>query len=320
MPRRVPRVSVVIPTRDRARLVVRAIRSVLAQTVEDLELIVVDDGSTDDTAQLIGGIEDPRIQLITHDTPRGGAAARNTGIQASRAALVAFLDSDDEWLPRKLERQLAALEAAPPHTGVACAWATWIDGTGEEVDVSAPTLQGRVHAALLHSCHVGTTSTLLIRRADLDRVGGFDESLPAAQEWDLCIRLSRSTDFVTVPEVLVRYATSGDRITSDRDAVVRGHAAILDKHGEAIAAQGSDLEAVHHFRLGSLLCLARRMEEGRAELATAVRQNPRHPKYIAGWTASQMGPAAYRSLTRGNRALRRWLRRWRHGLAGWAAR
>src|SRR5436190_11436655 len=101
-----PTVSVVIPVFNRAVAVRRAIDSVLAQTFQDFEIIVVDDGSTDDTAESVSSFQDPRITLIRHDRKRGGSAARNTGIRSSSGAYVAFLDSDDEWLPAKLERQL----------------------------------------------------------------------------------------------------------------------------------------------------------------------------------------------------------------------
>ena len=101
-----PVVSVIIPTYNRAHLIGRAIRSVLDQTYQDWELIVVDDASTDDIPGIVKGFTDGRVKYIRHDENKGAAAARNTGIQAARGAYIAFLDSDDEWLPEKLERQV----------------------------------------------------------------------------------------------------------------------------------------------------------------------------------------------------------------------
>ena len=109
-----PQVSVVIPTYNRAHILGRAIDSVLQQTHRDLELIIVDDGSSDGTAALVRGIEDPRVRYV-HQQNRGVSAARNRGIAEARAEWLAFLDSDDEWLPQKLERQFSALR------GVECA-------------------------------------------------------------------------------------------------------------------------------------------------------------------------------------------------------
>ena len=105
-----PKVSVVIPVFNRPAAVRRAIESVLAQTCQDFEIIVVDDGSTDETPAVVAGLADPRMTLIQHEGNRGGSAARNTGLRAASAEYVAFLDSDDEWLPRKLERQLEVFQ------------------------------------------------------------------------------------------------------------------------------------------------------------------------------------------------------------------
>src|SRR5262245_28149594 len=108
--RMTPRISVVIPVLNRAAVVRRAIASVLAQTFQDFEIVVVDDGSTDGTAESVDTLSDRRIRVIRHEQTLGGGAARNTGIRASRAPFVAFLDSDDEWVPTKLEKQLGVFD------------------------------------------------------------------------------------------------------------------------------------------------------------------------------------------------------------------
>lgn len=106
-----PLVSVVIPTYNRAEFLPRAVESVLRQTVDDFELIVVDDASTDDTEAVVERFDDPRVEYVRHGTNRGGSAARNTGIERSSGEYIAFLDSDDEWYPRKLERQVEELRS-----------------------------------------------------------------------------------------------------------------------------------------------------------------------------------------------------------------
>lgn len=108
-----PEVSVIIPTHNRQRLVSRAVRSVLNQTYEDLECIVVDDASSDGTPQVIQTIEDERLVYLRHDRNRGASGARNTGIRAAKSSLIAFLDDDDEWLPEKLVKQVPLLKALP---------------------------------------------------------------------------------------------------------------------------------------------------------------------------------------------------------------
>src|SRR5690348_13147078 len=107
-------VSVIIPTHNRSDFLRNAITSVLNQTYQDFEIIVVDDGSTDNTSEVVANFSDERITFIRHDTNKGGSAARNTGILASKCDYIAFLDDDDEWLPDKLRKQMEILVASPP--------------------------------------------------------------------------------------------------------------------------------------------------------------------------------------------------------------
>lgn len=111
-------VSVIIPTYNRAHLLGRAIQSVLAQTYEDFEIIVVDDASTDVTEQVVKSFADDRINYIRHQKNKGGSSARNTGIKAAKGEFIAFLDSDDEWVPKKLEKEINRLQTLSNEVGV----------------------------------------------------------------------------------------------------------------------------------------------------------------------------------------------------------
>ena len=177
-----PKVSVVIPVFNRPAAVRRAIESVLAQTCQDFEIIVVDDGSTDATAASVAAFADRRITLIRHERNRGGSAARNTGIRASSAPYVAFLDSDDEWLPTKLERQLEVFERSSERLALVYTGAEWVFADGS-VSRHIPRRQVDLTRALLTENVVGETSLGMVRRSALDAIGGFDESLPAARIW-----------------------------------------------------------------------------------------------------------------------------------------
>src|SRR5262245_18798192 len=194
-----PEVSVVIPVFNRAVKVRRAIASVLAQTFQNFEIIVVDDGSTDGTSSAVAAIADPRVTLIRHDRNRGGSAARNTGINASSVPFVAFLDSDDEWLPTKLERQLEVFERSSERVGLIYTWAERIFPDGS-VSRYIPRRRVDLARALLTVNFIGETSLGMVRRIALDAIGGFDETLPSSQDMDLWLRICERFDADVVPE------------------------------------------------------------------------------------------------------------------------
>lgn len=129
-----PTVSVIIPTHNRANLIGKAIDSVLDQTCQDFEIIVIDDGSTDNTAEIVKGFDDFKIHYISHELNRGTSAARNTGIKASRGEYIALLDSDDEWLPEKLDRQVEVLQDEPSEVGVVYSDVLYIDENGKNMN------------------------------------------------------------------------------------------------------------------------------------------------------------------------------------------
>jgi glycosyltransferase involved in cell wall biosynthesis len=196
-----PFVSVVIPTFRRPAATLEAVRSVLTQDYEPFEVVVVDDASGDDTVSLLSALGDPRLRVIELPENGGVAAARNAGVAAARGEAIAFLDSDDWWLPGKLSAQAELLRAAGPRTGIVL--------TGCEVrrtdrtDALPPPPSGDVRAALLaRNVLNGFPSCGLVRRPVFDLVGGFDERLPAAEDWDFALRACRFFDVASVPENL----------------------------------------------------------------------------------------------------------------------
>jgi len=226
-----PMVSVVLPTYNRARTLGRAINSVLGQTFRDLELIVVDDSSTDDSKTVVSGFNDPRIHYVRHDVNRGANAARNTGIKISRGEYLAFQDSDDEWLPEKLEKQvnlLAAADGAVDVVYTGCLrWkgdgATYIPG--EHVAVK----EGDVHRQLLTGNFI-TTQTVLARRCCLVECGLFDEEMPRLQDWDLWIRVARRKRFAYINEPLALAYHSPGGISDNAAAYGDALARIINKY------------------------------------------------------------------------------------------
>jgi len=194
---------VVIPTYNRAASIVAAVRSVLSQTWGDFELLVIDDGGSDETPELLHRLGDPRITLLRHASNRGAAAARNTGINAASGEFVAFLDSDDQWLARKLELQLAALKAAPSGQAVSCHGVQMhlLDHGIEREQVSEPTTDWFARLAL--GCDLSPGTTLLARREAFARIGLMDETLPRFEDWDWLLRYAQAGGgIVALREVL----------------------------------------------------------------------------------------------------------------------
>ena len=251
MPSSTPAVSVVIPTYNRADLLPRAINSVLRQTYTEFELIVVDDASDDETPHAVASFEDSRIRYTRHETNRHASAARNTGINHSRGKYIAFLDDDDEWLPAKLSEQVELFESAPPPVGLVYCWMDYFDDKGQLVSEVHPTLRGRVFDQVLDRQRLAGCPTLLVRRAVVEEVGGFDESLPRGNDGDFIRRVCLRYEVDLVPRVLVRVHTGHGlhQISgSDEEGIrnsIHGHKAKLVKFKDELPAYPSQTAAIH---------------------------------------------------------------------------
>lgn len=225
-------ISVIIPTFNRARCVLRAVESAANQTYPDIEIIVVDDGSTDGTAPLLRtyACRHP-FRFIESGANEGAPAARNRAIAISNGRWVAFLDSDDIWHARKLERQVAALVAAGPEFGACYTALADYDDTGRLCGMSRAIDQGDLRAGLMTHNLVGSTSSVVVRRDLLREVGGFAPGLKSCQDWELWLRLAERTKFACVPEILtVISAASTGRITTDAGSRLSGHLYMYRTH------------------------------------------------------------------------------------------
>ena len=215
-------VSVIIPTFNREKLLKRSIKSVLNQTYPNLECLVVDDGSTDNTKDVIMNFNDNRINYIKHKLNKHASAARNTGIQAAKGDYIAFLDDDDEWLPEKLKKQVYLLEQSSINIGLVYCWMTYLIGEKELYNYT-PTLKGYIFNDMLDKQAIGNSSTLLVRRNIIGEIGGFDESLPRGNDGDFIRRVCRKYEVDYVPEVLVKVYTGhgNQRISSNNKESIK---------------------------------------------------------------------------------------------------
>ena len=293
-----PSVSVILPTYNRAHLLSESIGSVSAQTYSDFEILVVDDGSTDNTRAVVGTMEDKRIRYVGLTKNGGQAAARNIGIKEAKANLIAFQDSDDIWLPEKLDMQMSTLRESPPRTGVVYTAYERICDNRSEILPSRRimTKTGDVHARLLRGNFI-TTQTTLVRRECFKISGGFDQGQRSMDDWDLFIRLSKDYDFAFVDKVLVKYRVLSDSVSIDPDRFVSSYERILHRHGDEIPAD-SDLRAWHYSVMGGYLWRSGDCVRGRAYLRKALRLRPLHPRYLAVMALSLLGPRACRLVSR----------------------
>ena len=221
-----PKVTVIIPTHNRAELLPRAVRSVLSQTYEDYELVIVDDCSTDDMQEAVNGFNDTRVRHIRHSQLRGASAARNTGIAVARGSYLAFLDDDDEWLPSKLEKQIELMDAESPDIGLVCGWLEVVDdkdGSKIQTEWGRWVLPGNVSDSLLGLDAHAPTSTWLVRKSAAQAVDGFDERLPRRNDMDFICRIALSHRVAVLPEVVVIYH------------IGHGHSRISDNTAESMA-------------------------------------------------------------------------------------
>ncbi|MEW4568947.1 glycosyltransferase [Tautonia sp. JC769] len=208
-------VSVVIATYNYGRYLASAIDSVLAQTFQDYEVIVVDDGSTDQTYEVIQPyLDDPRIRYLRNEH-LGQPRTKNAGIKASRGGYVAFLDADDRWLPSKLEKQVFLFEKDPScRIGVVYSRRGWIDELGSPIDRGDRTpLRGDVLAPLFYRPFICFSSSM-VRRSVLDEVGLFDETTQYSIDYDLWLRIALKYQFDFVDEPLTLYRTGHANMSS----------------------------------------------------------------------------------------------------------
>jgi len=291
-----PTVSVIIPTYNRAYLIGRAIQSVLNQTYQDFEIIVVDDGSTDDTEEIVRGFKDKRIGYIRHEKNKGAAAARNIGIKAAKSEYIAFQDSDDEWLPEKLEKQMKVFENAPPEVGVVYTDFLRIKGNKKiHIPFSWVTQkEGNIHKELLKGNFV-TTQSVVIRKKCFKKSGVFEENLSRLQDWELFIRVSKFYNFKYIDEPLLNLYYTSNSISADREAHIKALEIILAKHFEDFIKDKKSLSG-HCLRLGILLSSNNNIKKGRIYLIKAVKAYPFNIKLLLIVLLSSFGQGVYNEV------------------------
>lgn len=287
-----PMASAVIPTYNRDEYIEGAIETVFAQTYDDIEVVIVDDGSTDDTHEVLDQYTgDDRVRVLHNETNRGIAVSRNRGIEAADGKYVCILDDDDRWHPEKIAKQVALLE----ERGESYA-AVYSGGTIREDDritqVFAPERRGDVYPEILGGFGMNPFSSHVIRKSALVEVGGFDPAFESGIDWDVSIRLAKAYNYDYVPDLLVERIVHDDNIS---DLAVRPEHAdicgqILEKYGEEIERYPAVERALYA-----------NWDEVRG--LAAARQGDGKAAYRYYWSAFRREPTPFRAVLVGTAAL-----------------
>jgi len=269
----VPKVSVIIPTHNRAEFLYSAITSVLDQTYQDVEIIVVDDASEDNTRRVIDHFHDNRIKYFCHEKNKGEAGARNTGILNSKGEFIAFLDDDDEWLPEKLSLQVSLLDNNPKKFGLVYTGYFVIDKNSKNIlSQRVPSKKGDVYNYIILKNIIGAPSTVLLRRECIEEVGLFDENIAYGLDHDMWIRISKYFFFEYVKESLVKYYIHHDRLSNNPVIRARGLDDMVKKYGKHIVLKNTYYRQ-SLLSIGVQFCHLGDMKNGIKLLIRAIRAN-----------------------------------------------
>ena len=291
-----PEVSVIIPTYNRARLISRAIQSVLSQSYQNLEIVIVDDGSVDNTEEVIKSFKDTRIVYIRHDNNKGASAARNTGIKASKGKYIAFQDSDDEWFSDKLEQQMKAFEDSSNKVGVVYCGFYRVEA-GKEIYIPGDNIaqkDGDIHKVLLKGNFIGTPA-VFIKKECFETVKYFDENMPALEDWELCIELSKYYLFKYIDKPLLRSYSTPNSVNLNSRNLLRAREIILANHLNDFS-KDKKIISDHYFNIAIEFCSNGDFKSGRNYLINSVKANTLNLKAIIRLLVLLSGQRTYLTL------------------------
>jgi len=240
-------VTVVVPTHNRRQLVAQAVHSILRQEGVSLELVVVDDGSSDGTGPWLDRIAaiDSRIKIVHHERPRFISSARNAGIAKASGRWVAFCDDDDLWAPDKLSSQLAALRASSAR------WAcTGVVAVDEHLEIIGHhnVRGGEVLARLLEVNTIPTGSSVIAELSLMREIGGFDPTLRGSEDWDVWIKLAQHSPLAAVDRPLIAYRLGTQSLSMDVNRMRTGRSIIVDRYAALAARHGARPDEASHER------------------------------------------------------------------------
>jgi len=291
-------VSVILPTFNRARTLPRAITSVLSQSYSNLELLIIDDGGSDNTAEIVAAVGDPRIRYVVMEKNGGASSARNAGLRLAKGQFIAFQDSDDEWLAGKLERQVRAAQEAG-EAAVTVFHPKILYGRddaglyGPHRVCLLPKIEDQAEASikkLIHLQNLISTQTLLITREAFERAGFFDVHLVNSEDWAFGIELFYKSKVVFIDEPLVVSYMQDDSISMLRRRGAKAQVRIL-KRLSRMPDVSPEIIAGHLGRLGWSIAKLGNPRRGRKLLLKSLKLRPSDGR---NW--ARLAVVQYRSL------------------------
>ena len=239
------KVSVIIPTYNREKTILRALQSVLDQTYTNIEVLVIDDGSTDGTADIVNGVNDERVKYIVLEKNDGPSNARNMGVQMAEGEWIAFQDSDDCWHKDKLEVQMAYAKEHPEYSMIYCMYNAILE-SGERLIIPPKPwinpMEGNMVKTLLQRNMIGAPTVVAKKDAFL-KIGGFDTSYKALEDWDFAIRFTLENEIGFVTEALIDCYVSNSGVSSNTGAYYEARCKMLGQY-KNVMIQENVLETV----------------------------------------------------------------------------
>lgn len=293
-----PEVSIIIPTYNRAHILPRAIQSILNQTFQNFEIIIVDDGSTDHTGDVLEAFDDKRIIYAKQTENKGEAIARNIGIAMAKGKYIAFQDSDDESLPERIEDEVRILDGSGNGVGIVYSNMLRIDKNGNRIVFKSPHLRPQDEMLYPRGLkyffkNIGIGSSM-IRAECFAKVGHFDSSLKYFVDMDFFIRASKYYAFFHIEKSLLNYYEEASSLEV--------YLKIIDARKAILAKYLGDIQAdnlcysLHLFNIGNDMCYVGQVAEGRYYLYKAIELYPLNAKYYCGLVLSMLGGKAYHDL------------------------
>ena len=294
-----PQISIIIPTYNRADFLPKTITSILNQTYQEWEAIIVDDASIDNTEEIVKGYQDSRIQYVSHKYNLGISAARNTGIKNSKGKYIALLDSDDEWLPEKLSCQMKIFQKEDLKCGVVCTSAYIVKDGKISSCKALPNRLDSIYEKLIFK-NIIWCSSVLIRKECFEKLGLFDEHLKSCEDWDMWIRISKYYKFIILKTPLIKYLVHPGQKSEDLSGKIVSRKRILFKN-EYEFKKRKFLYSHHYYIIGNFCCLNGKTREGRKYLLKGILIYPFCFKYYLSILLSMFGYSFYNYMVKKKR-------------------